>query len=66
MPRVPHLRELLCDARGWHRLRAMLRRPAYVWHISHADWNALMHALHGNTSSDDDSAPPAEPARRAT
>ena len=33
-----------------------LRREAYTysWHISHRHWNKLMHALHGNTASNND------------
>ena len=38
----------------------------YTWHITHAPWNSLMHALHGNTVNDTAQAPTtaAGPGRR--
>jgi len=31
--------------------------PSYTWHTSHAEWNRLMHALHGNTATAHGTAP---------
>jgi hypothetical protein len=57
-------RRLLADmarsVKDFRQLIAQLRRPcdawkcSFCWFLSHKEWNAMLHALHGNTTSDDD------------
>ena len=42
----------LCKVKAvWQALRAIVILQGVLWLLSHACWNKLMHALHGNTAS---------------